>query len=227
MKKPQFTNNEIYHLYNRGVEKRNVYLDKQDHYRFIHCLYEFNDQAPANNLWYHFNKNSEVQPRYKGDPLIEILAFCLMPNHYHLLVRQKAKKGIVQFMQKLGTGYTMYFNQKYDRVGGLFQGRFKAVPVTQNSHLLYLPYYIHLNPLDLIMPEWRQKEIKSWSEAIKYLENYRWSSHLDYMGKENFPSVTRRGFLLKIFGGSKKYKEGFLNWLREFNLDSIKDLTFE
>src|SRR3989344_6026710 len=123
MKKPQFTTDAFYHIYNRGVEKRKIFLDKDDHFRFIHDLFEFNDEAYALNIYYKLPSltSYEVQPRKmsKRKLLVEIIAFCLMPNHFHLLLRQNADSGIVRFMQKLGTGYTMYFNQKYQRVGGL------------------------------------------------------------------------------------------------------------
>jgi putative transposase len=173
----------------------------------------------------------EVEPQYikkgKREPrkiLVEILAFCLMPNHYHLLLRQKRENGIVNFMQKLGTGYTMYFNQKYNRVGGLLQGRFKAVIVNKEEYFIHLPYYIHLNPLDLIMSKWQEGRIKNFNKAIKFLENYRWSSYLDYIGKKNFPSVTQRGFLLEFFGGEKEYRKATKKWLKEIDLEKIGEI---
>ena len=231
MKKPNFVNNTIYHIYNRGVEKRNIFGDGKDHLRFIHDLFEFNDVRPAFNFNYYLNKQSiEVEPRYIKKPrklLVEILAFCLMPNHYHLLLRQRLENGIIAFMQKFGTGYTMYFNQKYNRVGSLFQGRFKAVLVNQNSHLLYLSHYIHLNPLDLVMPDWREKEIKNYQKAIKFLENYRWSSFPDYIGIKNFPSVTQRGLILELFDGQKEYKNAIEHYLKELELETIENLILE
>ena len=223
MRKPQFTNNEIYHIYNRGVEKRNIFLDDQDHFRFVHDLFEFNNKDQVLNVGYYFNSQSmEVEPQYfeqrERKPrklLVEILTFCLMPNHYHLLLRQKTEKGTIQFMQKLGTGYTMYFNQKNKRVGPLFQGRFKAIHINKQKYLDYLLYYIHFNPLDLTIPEWREGKIKNYQKAIDSLNFYRWSSHLDYIGIKNFPSVTQREFLLKVFGGEKNYKESIGNWFKQ------------
>ena len=129
MKKPPLLENQIYHVYNRGVEKRNIFNDPSDYLRFLHDIFEFNDENPSLNVLYFFNSRSmEVRPQYIGEerhtrkPLVEILAFTLMPNHFHFLVRQKSKNGITKFLQKLGTGYTMYFNKKYERVGCLFQG---------------------------------------------------------------------------------------------------------
>ena len=231
MQKPRFVNNEIYHIYNRGVEKRKIFLDKNNYLRFIHDLFEFNDEAPAPHPYY---KSSEVQPpkikRIEREPrklLVEILIFVLMPNHFHLLLKQKQEGGIIKFMQKLGTGYTMHFNQKYNRVGGLCQGRFKAVHIKNDAHFIHLPYYLHSNPLDLKFPEWRENEITSYKEAVKFLENYKWSSFADYIGKKNFPSVTSREFLLEFFGGPKNYKEDTMEWLKSINLEGIKDLMLE
>jgi len=232
MQKPAFVENEVYHIYNRGVEKRSIFEDDADRFRFIHDLFEFNDQRPAANMYYHFNQQlPKTEPRNKKSPrklIVDILAFCLMPNHYHLLLKQKTKNGIVNFMKKMGTGYAMYFNQKYQRVGPLFQGRFKAVLVNRDSHLLYLPHYIHLNPLDLFMPEWRDKKLRNHKSALKFLENYRWSSFPDYVGIKNFPSVTNREFILKLLGEkTDDYKKDIVAYLKNLNLDSIDNYLLE
>ena len=132
-------------------------------------------------------------------------------------------------MQKFGTGYTMYFNTKYQHSGHIFQGKFKAVEMKHERQLIHLPYYIHLNPLDLKYFSWREKELASPKEAMKYLQTYKWSSHLDYLGQRNFPSVTQRKFLLEIFGGSEGYKKEINKWLkeREKNLNLLQNLTLE
>jgi len=227
MQKPQLVENEIYHIYNRGVEKRDVFQNDKDYFRFIHDLFEFNDENPSLNLTYYFNPQTmEVEPQYlkkERNPrelLVEILAFVLMPNHFHLLLRQKKKNGITKFMQKLGTGYTMYFNKKYERVGGLFQGRFKAAIVSEEAHFIHLPFYIHTNPLALNY---------GGSTSIDFLKSYKWSSYPDYIGKKNFPSVTSREFLLEFFNGEKEYAKATENWIREKekNIEGIKDIILE
>ena len=233
MQKPQFVENQIYHIYNRGVEKRDIFLDDKDYLRFIHDLFEFNDRDPAFNVAYYFNsKSKEVKSQYlekERKPrklLVEILLFTLMPNHFHLLLKQKQENGIVKFMQKLGTGYTNYFNKKYDRVGGLSQGRFKAVLINEEAHLIHIPFYFHTNPIDLI---YGSSTSIDWRGQIEFLENYRWSSFLDYIGKKNFPSVTSRKFLLEFWGGEKEYRKETEKWLRERdeNIDKIKEITLE
>jgi len=132
-------------------------------------------------------------------------------------------------MHKIGTGYTMYFNQKYKRVGGLFQGRFKAVLVKRDAYFIHLPYYIHLNPLDIIYRGSTSIDSINYKNVIKSLINYRWSSLPDYIGKKNFPSVTSRNFLLRVVGGEKEYKKQIKNWLKEKqeHVEKIKDLILE
>ena len=235
MRNIKFVDEKIYHIYNRGVEKRKIFLDNEDRFRFIHNLFEFNDENPATNLYYKRpflqTQSYEVKPRkierVKRELIIEILVFCLMPNHFHLLLKQTKERGISKFMHKLGTGYTMYFNQKYKRAGSLFQGTYKATLIEKDSHFIHLPYYIHLNPLDLIMPEWRKREIDDYKETMKFLENYRWSSFPDYIGKKNFSSVTSREFLLEFFGGPTEYKKATVKWLQEIDLEEIKEVVLE
>ena len=132
-------------------------------------------------------------------------------------------------MKKLNMGYAKYFNTKYKRSGALFQGRYKSVLIKDEAHFIHLPYYIHLNPLDLIAPKWRERELTT-SNVVnieRFLEKYRWSSYLDYIGKENFPSVTQREFLQEFFGSPEEYKRDILKWLKEMDLGSVSKLTLE
>src|SRR3989338_7801442 len=103
----------IYHVLNRGVDKRSIFLDATDHYRFIHDLFEFNDENATLNLHYKFNQNSIDIGRQYDKPrklLVDILAFCLMPNHYHLLIKPRKETSVSLFMKKLNMGYAKYFN---------------------------------------------------------------------------------------------------------------------
>ena len=235
---------EFFHLLNRGVDKRNIFLNKKDYFRFIHNLFEFNDTenvSPNNNRFFvqlmdvrrpsvgrhpSGGKVQKKKPRARK-LLVNIHFFCLMPNHYHLLVSPLAKNGIPLFMKKLNMGYSKYFNEKNKRVGALFQGKYKSVHIERDAHFLWLPYYIHFNPLDLKMPEWREGKIRNSKKASDYLRLYRWSSHLDYLGTKNFPSVTQRDFFLKYFGGEKKYAQSVDEHLQELNISEIKDVLLE
>lgn len=220
-KRPQFANGEIYHVFNRGVEKRNIFQQISDYFRFIFCLYELNDKnlvRMAKRIKQRKSRKKKERGRtsiHLREPLVEVIAFCLMPNHYHLVLRQLVNGGISLFMKKLGDSYVGYFNQKYDRkgMGSLFQGRFKAVHVGTNEQLINLICYIFTNPLELLETKWRAIGIKNPKKAIKHLEIYRWSSYLDCIGKPNFPSVTERNFLLKVFRGSDNLKKNIEGWI--------------
>lgn len=257
-KKPELVSGEIYHLYNRGIEKKNIFGDDNDRYRFIFSLYECNDRNFV-IMRDRINKRKERNSKDYGkmsigltyghsrtakkrDNLVEILAFALLPNHYHLIVRQTANNGIPLFMQKLGNSHTGYFNEKYDRrgSGSLFQGTYKAVYVRDNIQFMNLVVYVLANPLGVIEPDWKNAGVKNAKKAIKFLNNYRWSSYLDSIGVENFPSVTKRDFIYKVFGGAKNdiaagqaqvknQVEGWVNFRGKYNksLSAISDLIVE
>src|SRR3989344_9609616 len=116
----------IYHALNRGVDKRKIFLDEKDYFRFVHVLFEFNDEDPATNNWKHFGNIRGVglrEIRKVREMLLHMPAFCLMPNHYHLLLLIEEVSKMTEFMRKLNTGFTNFFNIKYDREGALFQGK--------------------------------------------------------------------------------------------------------
>ncbi|MEK7082406.1 MAG: transposase, partial [Patescibacteria group bacterium] len=215
--------------YNRGVEKRLIFQTTSNYLRFMINLYEFNDTAPARNLGYHAARVPiEVRLQYpRKRQLVHILAYCLMPNHFHLMVQSRDDDGITEFMRKLGTGYTNYFNIKYDRVGPLFQGKFKSILLEQDAHLTHLPHYIHLNPLDLSMPKWREHRIQDVQKALNFLRAYRWSSFPDYTGKKNFPSVIDRKFLAEYIGTPKAFLAGTKEWIHDTQFDLVQKITME
>lgn len=194
---------ELFHLINRGVEKRAVVLDDHDRLRFIHDLFAFNDSHPSK----HSKQPERNQETQRRKLLVHIHAYCLMNNHYHLLVSEKQKGGISKFMKKINMGYAKYFNQRYNRSGYLWQGKYKKVRVKDFAHNLYVPYYVHLNALDYTMPEWRQGSVQNLEAALQHLEAYRWSSHRDYLGERNFPSVIYFQELASFFGTPSVYKK--------------------
>ncbi len=210
-------------------------MDDKDRFRFIHDLFEFNDTAPANTSSYYFyNNNSgdvgrrQIKRETKTRKLlVNLHCFCLMPNHYHLLLSPLVEGGMSLFMKKLNGGYVKYFNEKYDRTGTLFERKYKSILVNSQPHFIHLPYYIHFNPLDLVAPEWRKGKLRNYQKALDFLNSYRWCSHSDYMGKKNFPSVTQRSFLLKVFGGEKGYEQKITSWLKDLDAEKISDIMLE
>lgn len=239
-----FTINEFYHLFNRGVDKRKIFLDKNDYIRFIHDLYEFNNTNPALPFSQTYKlvktdqkaKNvrsrvSNIEQKDGRDNLVKVHAYVLMPNHHHVLVEQVKEKGVSIFMRKLHTGYTNSFNQKYKRKGHLFQGPFKSIHIKDDIHFGFLICYLHANPLELWKRNWKQKKLgdSEIKQALRFLEKYKYSSYLDYSGKKNFPLVISKDFLLDFFDGVKGYNEFFMNWLKQYqkNIKYLKEDIIE
>lgn len=190
----EFSLGEYFHIYNRGVEKRTIFMDEADHERFVSLLYSANSDTSIYLSEYQGKALSEI-PR--GKQLVAIGAWCLMPNHFHILIKEVCENGISMFMQKLLTGYSTYFNKKYYRRGILFESKFKAKHLDTDTYLKYQYTYIHLNPIGIIDSGWKKKEIADKEKARKFLKEYKYSSYKDYMGevreenailnKEEFP----------------------------------------
>lgn len=148
MRREIFANEEYYHIYNRGVEKRNIFCDENDFQRFLQSLEEFNLLDPTGGIYANaFQKNKTLLrgSTSKSEKLVDVVAYCLNPNHFHLILKQATDRGVEKLMHRLGTGYTMYFNTKYQRSGSLFQGRFKAKHIDTNEYLLHTSVYVNLN----------------------------------------------------------------------------------
>jgi len=200
-RKDPFVTGEYYHIYNRGIDKRVIFKSRRDYERFMMLLYLANSDNSF-RLDVILNKKhktfGEVLVFDRGKLLISIGAWCLMTNHFHLLIRQEVNGGITKFMRKLGTGYSMFFNIKYQRVGALFGGLFKAKLIgVDDNYMRQLLGYIHINPLEIEFPDWKDKLNRPSTDMKKFLESYRYSSYLDYLGEdrvekniiniENFP----------------------------------------
>jgi len=212
----QFAPGEFYHVYNRGTEKRDIFIDSIDFDRFLTILYLANQTAPA-DLKLQGRTLYKVEPR-QGEVLVDLAAYCLMPNHLHLLIRERSDNGISKFMQKVTTGYTMYFNKRYERTGGLFQGTFKATHVDNDRYLRYLVSYIHLNPVKLIDPKWKENGITDRMRAETYLENYAYSSYLDFLSKRRLQAMLlSRGVLPNYFASGLDFKSQITEWLSYHN----------
>lgn len=213
MRKITFAEKEFYHLYNRGVEKRRIFTSKADYDRFLALLFLCNGRI-AVDLKLQGRTLHEVQNVEKGESIVDISCYCLMPNHYHLLVREKTKNGISNFMQKLQTGYTMYFNKRYERSGALLQGTFKAEHADEDRYLSYLSAYIHLNPVKLIDPKWKESGIADKKAAESFLKQYRYSSYPDYIGEQRLEGcIINKRALPEYAETPISFRRMFTDWL--------------
>ncbi len=201
----------VYHLYNRGVEKRKIFLDDEDYIVFLALLKKYLS-SKIKILDTINNKIVEKDNNKSMNLEISVFCFCLMPNHFHLLVKQADKqKSIAVFMQKICTSYSIYFNKKYNRVGKLFQGVYKGVLVREDYYLLHLSRYIHRNPLELFHSD------KSM------LQKYKWSSYANYLELKNTKWVNKSE-ILKFFDNSV-YKTSYKSFVEDYEVEEAEDLS--
>jgi putative transposase len=200
-----FVEGEYYHIYNRGNSKQAIFHDDQDYEHFIKLLATLNTNTRIRIKKHRFDDNE--------DALISIGAYCLMPNHFHLLITQELEKGISTFMQKVSTAYVMYYNKKYKRTGGLFEGKFKAKHVAGDTHLRYLFSYIHLNPLKLLDTNWKKNVNTLSKKMLNFLYEYKYSSFHEYMSNE-FHIINKQAFP-DYFPTKKDFIKSITVWFKE------------
>jgi len=215
-RKTIFTNQQIYHVYNRGVAKQQIFDDYNNYKHFLLTLAFYLERHPKTKL-------SEARKDYLKnifnepckEPLVEILAYCLMPNHFHLILKQIKENGIVTFLGHCCNSYTRYFNTINERVGPIFQGRFKAVMVENDAQLFHLSRYIHLNPFV--------------AKITKKPKDYQWSSIAYYLNDES-SRICKPNDILQHFDKSEKYSDfindfsDYLLSLEEFNALSLEQI---
>jgi len=202
LRKQTFALTENYHLYNRGTEKRVIFQDKQDYQHFLFLMYACNTIKNIKIRDVHNNFDRE-------ETIVEIGAYCLMPNHFHILVREKLEGGISKYMLKLMTSYSMYFNKKYKRTGKLYEGVFKSNHVDKDNYLKYLYSYIHLNPAKLINKNW--KDTKNNANLLRYVFDYPYSSLKEYIDNK-FTIVNPSQFPV-YFKNPNDHKKEIWEWL--------------
>lgn len=188
MRKTPFEVGEWYHCYNRAVDKRVTYIDERDYLRFLEQLYLANSEVPLRRddiSTRDFKKILQIQ---RGGLLVAVGAFCLMPNHFHLVLKEVMGGGITAFMQKLGTAYTMYFNARYQRAGNLFVKPFQSRHIHTDRYFQHLINYVHSNPAELYEPQWKTGTIGDVRALTKKLTGYPYSSLGTY---ENVSSPMR------------------------------------
>ncbi|KKW43541.1 MAG: Transposase [Parcubacteria group bacterium GW2011_GWB1_57_6] len=210
-RKISFAEGEYYHVYSRGVEKRKIFLDGKDRERFQALLFLCNGSKP---VVYRLIQGSTLYQTDVGEKIVAVGAYAFMPNHIHILVKEISENGITEFMRKVNTAYSMYFNKKYERVGPLFQGTFAAEHVTRDEHLKYLFAYIHLNIVKLIEPKWKEEGIKDLKKARGYLEAYPFSSYSSYTGKvRKEDTILSKNEFPKYFSHQHDFKDFVDEWL--------------
>ena len=210
-RKINLVEDEHYHIYNRGVEKRNIFSDKYDIERFLQSMDEFNVIEPVGSIYENqFIKDPLGSPSPK---LVKFIAFCLNPNHYHFILTPLVEKGVEKFMQRLGGGYTLYFNVKNKRSGALFQGKFKSKHIDSNEYLLQISAYVNLNNCD---------------ENGKINNPLSTSSWLEYIETTN-TNFCDKAIILDQFRSKKEYEKfGLEAWKNTCNRkEEMKDLEFE
>lgn len=227
-RKESFAVGEFYHIYNRGNSKQKIFLDDKDRDRFIKLLYLCNSTKNVRFREDIVDMKIDAWDFDRGELLVSLGAWALMPNHFHLLItlpprvtlgapdedQEGPRNPISLFMNKVSTAYSMYFNKKYKRTGSLFEGRFKSVRMTRDEQAKYIFSYIHLNPVKLIDSRWREGGLKNTKKTIEFLKKYQWSSYQDYISKKrsegrilslkNFPTY---------FSGKKVFDREIFEWL--------------
>jgi putative transposase len=209
-RKIAFSEGEYYHLYSRGVDKRFIFNNDEDRDRFVRLLHLCNGSKPVD---YRNTKKLPISGLDVGEKLVSIGAYCLMPNHFHILVKERSEGGIVKFMSKLLTAYSSYFNKKYERTGALFGSEFKSSHAGNDEYLRYLFAYIHLNPLKIVDPHWKERPT---NQVIleTFLNRYQYSSFLDYAGVDRDEGlILSKSDFPEYFSSSKDFINQTQEWL--------------
>jgi putative transposase len=214
-RKFKFSIGEYYHVYNRGTDKRDIFTNQNDYNRFMVLLHLCNGTKSVDigNLIREGRSFTELMSVVVNERLVDVGAYCLMPNHFHLLLREKQSDGISLFMKKLLTAYSMYFNNKHKRTGSLFEGRFKAQHANRDEYLKYLFAYIHLNPVKIFEPQWKKSGISDISKAKKFLDNYYYSSYADYQGIKRKEGVIITPESFPQYFSETPFKDYITSWL--------------
>lgn len=203
MRKVKFANNEYYHIFNRGVDKRSIFMEDADLKRFFQSMKEFSALEPIGSIYENrFHKTFLEDSSSKKGRLVDFICYCLNPNHYHFILEQLVERGVEKFMQRLGIGYTMYFNKKNKRSGVLFQGKYKAIHVDSNEYLLHLSAYVNLN--------YKVHNFRKLGDRISKLRESSWNEYIE--DKNDF---CKKDIILEQFENVQEYKKFAENSLKE------------
>mgnify|MGYP001594228113 CR=1 FL=1 len=198
-RRPHLASDSIYHIFNRGVEKRVTFSDQSYYKHFLQTLLYYQTQPPVRLSW---KREESVKAEKLHDKLVEILGFCLMTNHFHLLLKQLIDGGITKFMSNIANSYTRYFNTRQERGGPLFQGIFKAKLIESQDSFWQVSRYIHLNPQDLY-----PTTINTHLEGVEAIRDYHYSSYNVYLGKLDKYELCRSESITEFVPTPSEYQE--------------------
>lgn len=218
-----FECNEWYHCFSRGVDKRDVFEEEGDADRFLMLLYLANSDRPVDLHDIEHPELEKVLRTRREERLVSIGAYCLMPNHYHLLIKEVRDKGISTFMRKLGIAYTMYFNARNDRVGNLFVRPFRSRHVGTDPYFQTVLQYIHCNPAELFEPRWRSGSVRNMRRLEKQLIDYPYSSLRSYVtSAEKSPLLSEDGFEIADHSSAARMLEDARSYLVDLQRDRFE-----
>jgi len=211
IRKVNFVRGEYYHIYNRGNSKQKIFHDEEDYEYFLKLLYIANGEE---KFKFHFLEGNVYEAK-RGNQLVAISSYVLMQNHFHLLITELQEGGISKFLHKISSGYSHYYNKKYERTGSLFEGKFKSEYVGNDRYLKYLFSYIHLNPVKLIQKDWKEKGINEKQKVLDFLLNYKYSSYRDYLGiyRQESLIINRKAFP-NYFPTNTQFKNEIFDWIK-------------
>lgn len=225
-RKTEFTEGEYYHIYNRGNSKQIIFLDDKDRERFLKLLYLCNSKQGIDFYNDITKRKIDAWDFEKGESIVDIGAWVLMPNHFHLYITPKttqkearlpsaSRNTITDFMHRVLTAYAKYFNAKHKRTGSLFEGKFKSVHISKDNQAKYLFSYIHLNPIKLIDAKWKERVTKNKKEVVNFLNSYKWSSYFDYLefNRQENKIIDRIDFL-NYFETKHDFQEEIFDWIK-------------
>ncbi|MCR4305988.1 MAG: transposase [Candidatus Daviesbacteria bacterium] len=220
IRKLVFRDGEIYHVFNRGMDRRTTFTEKREFERMQKLIRFYRHKDIPIRFSKVIQQPEDTREKilgalYQGEKVVDILSYCLMPNHFHFLLKQKTEKGIPSFISNITNAYTKYFNTKHERTGPLLEGVFKAVHIESDEQLVHVSRYIHLNP------------VVSGVIAENELENYQWASYPEYLSLSNM-EISQKDLILDMFKTVKVYRE-FVNNQIDYGkqLEVIKHLILE
>lgn len=233
MREVQFIVDEYYHIYSKVILNRSEFKESRNAKRLTQAFLLCNSTESTKAFQYlKNNENASLEDAIeiirKGEKLVDILCYTIMPDHYHLLLRERKENGITEFMRKSNISIAKYINTKDERKGPLFESRFKAKHINSNKYLLHLSVYIHLNPLDFISGKyWREHKLGNWNCAKEKLLKYPWSSLRMYLNKNyQDPIVSGIEIILNQFNNQKEYELFLRDW-SQTSLENIKECLID